>query len=448
MKNIFSKRITFVLLAAIALAFAACSKMNDYQEYAKQGEISYTGKIDSLRIYPGHDRVLISGLFISDPKVRSVRIYWNNRRDSIVVPVTRSNGVDTLKKILTGLSEGTQNFEVFTYDAMGNPSIIVRASANVYGERYMASLLNRPIAAVELGADGNTTVDWGDVDRTTGVLSSEIVYTKIDGSTARVNVPITSSKTVLPSYKYGTTFQYHTGYLPDTLSIDTFYTADATVNVKTNVTEQFIVNPGKMDPKSSIGQKFQPVSLSEGAVVPGNGSTWRKLAGWTSNAQANNWGPGFGTYGTWVERTAETVSNFGTLSLEAGKNTATPALNTMSNGKVYQTKLLPAGEYTFEARVGNVSGNTAVYLVASAGTEIPDVEVLTSRPAITSFTGQPTDAAYFPITVSAQGYNISINFTIQQATEVSFGFVANLKGSATTNQYLKISGVRMKSLAY
>lgn len=433
---------------AFAAGFASCTKMNDYQDYTKAGEISYTGKIDSLRIFPGHDRVLVRGLFISDPKVRSVRIFWNSRRDSINIPINRTAGVDTLNTILTGLEEGTQNFEVFTYDALGNPSIIVRSSANVYGARYMASLINRPIASVELGNDGNTTVDWGDVDRTTGVLSSEIVYTKSDGSSATVKVPVGIAQTILPNYKYGTTFKYHTGYLPDTLSIDTFYTADATVNVKTNVTENYIVNPGKMDPRSSGGQQFQPASLSEGAVVAGNTATWRKLAGWTSNAQANNWGTGFGTFGTWVERTAETVTKFGTLSLEAGKNTTTPALNVMTNGKIYQTKLLPAGEYTFEARVGNVSGGTAVYLVASAGAEIPDVEVLTSKPSLTSFTGQATDAAYFPITVSGQGYNISINFTIQQPTEVSFGFVANLKGTATTNQYLKISGVRMKSLAY
>jgi len=448
MKNIFNKHIPFIVLIGIVVGFASCTKMNDYQEYTKSGEISYTGKIDSLKIFPGHDRVLVKGLFISDPKVRSVRIFWNNRRDSVVIPVTRTNGVDTLKKILTGLSEGTQNFEVFTYDALGNPSIIVRSSANVYGERYVASLINRPIASVELGNDGNTTVDWGDVDKTTGVLSSEIVYTRTNGTTATVKVPVSSAQTILPSYKYGSTFKYHTGYLPDTLSIDTFYTADAIVNVKTNVTDNFIDNPGKMDPKSATGQKFLPVSLSEGAVVAGNASTWRKLAGWTSNAQANNWGTGFGTYGTWVERTAETVTNFGTMSLEAGKNTTTPALNVMTNGKIYQTKLLPAGEYTFEARVGNVSGSTAVYLVASAGAEIPNIEDLTSRQSITSFTGQPTDAAYFPITVSAQGYNISVNFTIHQPTQVSFGFVATLKGTTTVNQYLKISGVRMKSLAY
>ncbi|TCC99026.1 DUF4998 domain-containing protein [Pedobacter psychroterrae] len=448
MKNIFSKHISFIMLLGIAIGFASCTKMNDYQEYTKSGEISYTGKIDSLKIFPGHDRVLVKGLFISDPKVKSLRIYWNNRRDSVVIPVTRTNGVDTLKRILTGLSEGTQNFEVFTYDGLGNPSIIVRASANVYGERYTASLINRPIASVELGNDGNTTVDWGDVDKTTGVLSSEIVYTKTNGTTATVKVPVASAQTILPSYKYGSTFTYHTGYLPDTLSIDTFYTADAIINVKTNVTEDFIINPGKMDPKSATGQKFQPVSLSEGAVVAGNAATWRKLAGWISNAQANNWGTGFGTYGTWVERTAETIANFGTLSLEAGKNTTTPALNVMTNGKIYQTKLLPAGEYTFEARVGNAGANSAMYLVASAGSELPDIEVFTSKPSNSTFAGQPTDAAYFPITVAAQGYNVSVNFTIQQPTQVSFGFVATLKGTTTTNQFLKISGVRMKSLAY
>lgn len=449
MKNIFNNKTLWACCLLYIVALSACTKMDDFKKYVEGGEISYTGKVDSLKVRSGKNRVLVQGLFISDPKVRSCKILWNSRRDSIIVPVSRANDVDTLKQYITNLEEGSYNFDVITYDQKGNPSIPITVSGvKVYGDRYAASIINMPISDVTL-ENAVATVNWGGVDKTSGALYMDLSYTKENNVSTKLKISTSTVQTLLSSYKYRSTFSYRTVYLPDSLAIDTFYTELRTgVSARTDVTASFIDNPGKMDPKSTTGQKFQPVSLTQGAVVSGNAATWRKLAGWTSNDQANNWGTGFGTYGTWVERTAETVTNFGTMSLEAGKNTTTPALNTMTNGKIYQTKLLPAGEYSIEARVGNASPTSSMYFVANVGTEIPNIADLISRPSMVNFTGAATDATYLPITTSAQGYTISINFTIQQETRISFGFVATLLGNATTNQYLKISGVRMKSLAF
>lgn len=454
MERFFNKSIVPVLaVLCVIAALASCTRMDDYKDYVKDGEISYTGKIDSLKIYPGHNRVLITGLFISDPKVKSCRIYWNNRRDSVSVPVTRTTGVDTLRTILTGLEEGTQNFEFVTYDDLSNPSVVVRASANVYGDRYQASLINRPIADVELADNGNTTIRWGGLDKTLGRASVVINYTKTDmtGAVVKKLYSDTSSVTVLPDYKYGSKFTYTTEFLPDTTAIDTFYPNDkfAEVSARTNVTSLYITNSGTA-PGSGVGSAMVPVSLNEGVTI--NSTVWRRLAGWTSNAQANNWGSDFDTYGTWVARTAEGVANVGSMSMEAGKNFSTQKLNKIVNGKIYQTKLLPAGEYSLEGRVGNASAGS-IYFVVSAGNEIPNIEVLTSRSSTATFTGQANDACYMPVTTIGQGYTITLNFTLPQPTTVSFGIVATLSGTATgtaagTNQYIKMTYFRMKYLAY
>ncbi len=449
MEKLFNKSIALVTAVLCIIAgLESCTKMNDYKEYAKGGEISYTGKVDSLKIYPGHNRVLIKGLFISDPKVRSCRIYWHNRKDSIVVPVTRTTGVDTLREILTGLDEGTQNFEFVTFDALLNPSVIVRASANVYGDRYQASLINRPVADVELADNGTTTIQWGGLDKSLGTATVVLTYTKSDLTTAEVRKSSadTSQTTVLPNYKYGSNFTYTTEFLPDTTAIDTFFPVNkfTEVSARTNVTAQYITNPGTA-PGSGVGSFMTPVSLTEGVTI--NSATWRRLAGWTSNAQANNWGSDFDTYGTWVARTAEGVANVGSMSMEAGKNTVTTKLNKIENGKIYQTKLLPAGEYSLEARVGNASAGS-IYFVAGAGSEIPNIEVLRLKPSITAFAGRNDDACYMPITTIGQGYTIALNFTLPEPTTVSFGIVASLTGSTTANQYIKITYFKMKYLAY
>lgn len=448
MKNILNIR-TLLFLFAISMVITSCTKMDDYKKYVKDGEIVYTGRVDSLIIRSGRNRVLVQGLFIADRKITRCKIYWNSRQDSLIVPVTRKFAVDTLKQYVSNLFEGSYNFEVITYDSQMHPSIpVVKSGVKVYGDNYAASLINMPVSDVSLE---NTTasITWGGLDKTSGALYMDILYTNTSNANIRAKRLTNSITAQLLNYKYRTTFDYRTVYLPDSLAIDTFYTDYRRgINARTDVTASFIDNPGKMDPKSTTGQQFLPVSLTQGAVVAGNASTWRRLAGWTSNAQANNWGTGFDTYGTWVERTAETVVNFATMSLEAGKNGTTPTLNTMSNGKIYQSKLLPAGEYSLEARVGNASANSAIYFVAKAGSDIPDVSELIKQPSIINFTGLATDASYMQITTAAQGYTIAINFTLEKDTRISFGFVANLIGTGTANQYVKVSGVRMKSLAF
>jgi hypothetical protein len=448
MKNILNIRSVFFLLSIFIVGIASCTKMDDFKKYAEGGEISYTGRVDSLKIRSGRNRVLVQGLFISDRKVTLCKIYWNSRQDSMIVPVKRDLAVDTLREYISNLFEGNYNFEVITYDDKMNPSIpVIKSGIKVYGANYAASLVNMPLSDVSL--DGTTaTITWGGLDKTSGAVYMDIRYTNTAGEAARAKRLTNSATAEILNYKYRTTFDYRTIYLPDTMAIDTFYTVYRTgVNARTDVTASFIDNPGKMDPKSTTGTAFRPVSTMQGAVVSGNAATWRRLASWTSNAQANNWGIGYDTYGTWVERTAETVVNFPTMSLEAGKNPTTPTLNVMTNGKIYQTKLLPAGEYSLEARVGNASASTQIYFVASVGSEIPNIEALKLKPTMLNL-ALANDASYMQITTAAQGYNITINFTIENPTQVSFGFVGTLAGTGTTNQYLKISGVRMKSLAF
>src|SRR5690606_17809370 len=115
-----------------------------YKDFLKDGETSYTGKIDSLEVLSGRNRVNVKGLFISDPKISECRIYWNSGSDSISVPVTRTQNVDTLDVIIDNLPENIYSFEVRTFDALGNKSVAVSKIGTVYGNRYQTSLYNRP----------------------------------------------------------------------------------------------------------------------------------------------------------------------------------------------------------------------------------------------------------------------------------------------------------------
>ena len=91
----------------------ACTPMDDYKKFIGDGEISYTGRVDSVKIYSGEERVMVEGLLISDPKVCGCLIFWNNKMDSLDVPVERTEKVDTLRQIIN-LPENLYNFELYT----------------------------------------------------------------------------------------------------------------------------------------------------------------------------------------------------------------------------------------------------------------------------------------------------------------------------------------------
>lgn len=224
MKTYYNTRKWICLLALPIFLLASCAKMDEYKKFVESGEISYTGRIDSVIVYSGDGRVIIEGLFKSDPKVKSCRIYWNNKRDSVDVPVIKTGGIDTLRTVIT-LPENLYNFQIHTFDAEGNKSVPVYAVGQSYGDLYKESISNRLILSA-IGDDQNTVqIIWRNIDKTLGAIGTKIEYTDINNKKQKLYTSIDVSSSTLPNYKAGTKFSFQTLYIPDTLSVDTFQTA-------------------------------------------------------------------------------------------------------------------------------------------------------------------------------------------------------------------------------
>src|ERR1035437_2625874 len=145
----------YYLLALLVLIMSACSKMDDYKsKFMAGGSLTYPGIMDSVKFLSGRNRVMLTGLFTSDPKIVKYKVFWNSKQDSIEVPVHRSSGVDSVKLIIPNLPEGMMSFEVRTYDALNHMSIPIRTAANVYGDQYASGLTNRAVAKAELQTNG------------------------------------------------------------------------------------------------------------------------------------------------------------------------------------------------------------------------------------------------------------------------------------------------------
>lgn len=408
MKNNIKKINKQVLFAGLAILFcsilASCAKMDDYKKFTEGGEISYTGKLDSVRINSGKYRVVLNGLFLADPKVKKCVVYWNNKADSVVVPVTRTANVDTLKLAITNISEGVQNFIIYTYDDAGNRSIPVYRTGRVYGDRYQATLANRGVNSAFTNETGVSTIEWGGMDRVSGVFATEVIYTDNSNAEKTVRIPIDVSNYVIPNFKEKGTIKYRTLFLPDTLSIDTFYTA---------YTDMYIPKFSKVDVTSTYLKNVGPGIVASSM----SGTRWGILADWVTSASVKN---ASGTVGGFENKSG------GVISFEAGWG-----LPNVTDGKIYQTINLPEGNYRFEIVMTDFNTGGARYLAVAAGTTLPNVADITSASiAFSSFESR------------------MLNFTLEQDSQVSLGFAATLTGTSSTGMYAKIPSVKLYRINY
>lgn len=395
------RNIVPAIVAITMLALGACRKMDAFkEEYLGGGSITYAGKIDSVKAHPGDGRIMISGLLIADPKIAELRIYWNNRADSFVMPVTRTAGVDTVRAILNNMQEAVKTFTIITFDKYGNKSVEVNVAGRVYGDVYKSLLLNRTVKdAVMLGDSVN--IEWNVLDASTGGLGSQVEFTDNNNAIQKLFVARTDTKTALKNFKPGTKFTYRTTFLPDTLAIDTFYSGYQEVGVTAEVTKLYIKNAGPNFANSD-----------------GTNERWQIPADWVTTADVRNGDGGRGGLdnGSWLPSKA--------LSLEAWWG-----MPEIPNGKIYQTFTLPAGKYSFIATAGDCSDGGTKYITIAAGNELPDIANVPSQAIVYKTIAKNSDN--------------KLDFTLAVDTQVSIGLQGKLPAEGN---FMKVFKVQLYSL--
>lgn len=215
------------LLLALVAAWGACRKMDEnYKKYLVPGGLTYPQKALLPVAYAGRNRVELRWLRGSDQSVTRAEVFWNNYADSMAVDIPQ--GQDTISVVIDPLEEKTYTFDIRTYDAAGHASVPVEVLCASYGDNFQASLLPRLIRSATVSSDGATTVTWEAANLSGGALRTELAYTDASGKEDTLSLPAGDSVIVIPAIPPGSTFTYRTAYIPDTLAIDTFYTASET----------------------------------------------------------------------------------------------------------------------------------------------------------------------------------------------------------------------------
>lgn len=385
MKHINNSVKIIILLFLSIVGIYSCSDADEYLKYTEGGEVLYTGTLDSLKILPGKNRVKVEALIIGDPKISDIKIYWSNNKKSISIPVTRTQGVDTVSYIIEDLEENIYNFEIRTFDKDGNSSIPKYTSSEVFGERYQESLFNRPIVSNVL-IESNLIVNFADMDLSSGVFGLELDYTSDTDELKTAFVSIDSTSVSIPNYKNGSAYKYRSVFIPDELAIDTFHA------------EYTVVKP-------------IPTPVLKNATVPFIASEtdgrWGNLEDWITNDAAKNHN-GFGGWDEW---------NQNIFNLESGWGS--PAI---TNGKIYQVVSAQPATYMLKVKLMNTnhqeSDEGGAYLVVSKGDGIPDVEQLDSD----------TNVLAYKRILEASGTDYTIEFTLEETTDISIGELTTQHG--------------------
>ncbi len=272
------------LLLLLIIFVSACSDMNDMHDiYLKDGEKIYVGRIDSLKSFSGNERVLIQ-YWITDPRVKSLHLLWNQRRDSVVVQVPTHDPTDPIEVIIGDgngtIKEGDHSFFIYSYDSKGHRSIVYETLMSVYGERYQASLTNRPIRSIDLKEDNKLSVRWS------GSISSDEVGIQMSYSDKNNNLKNSfipsetlANPVIFDDIDVTKSISYKTMYVPKATAIDTFYTNMAEP-IKVRIAKNVVLN--KKATVSDMLNSSYPGSNAVDGIIS-------SASRWVSSATGEHW---------------------------------------------------------------------------------------------------------------------------------------------------------------
>jgi len=214
----------------LAAGIYGCSKMDaTYKEFLKDSDALYPGKVDSVQVFPGRERIKFNVLLSSDPKVKKLKVFWAGRQESVEFPVSPDELGHRKELMVAPIPEGDHTFYIITYDGNDNPSVSTEVFSAVYGTSYQSALLSRPVTSAITDGAGTLNIQLGAADISNGAHATEIIYTDTTGNTVTRRLEAAENNTVLDDYQTESIFKYRTLYLPASTAIDTFYTAYDTV---------------------------------------------------------------------------------------------------------------------------------------------------------------------------------------------------------------------------
>ena len=188
------------LFAAMAVAsFSSCESLDHTQkQWADENETIFVGKLDSLEVRSGMNRVEIVGqtTYIRTAKTCEV-VYDDKKLKFNMADIVGEDGL--ARMIVDNLEGGNYYFDVTTYDANGNKSLTTEVYGKVYGESDVLMQTPKRITEILPQPDGTIDLYWNDAEAT----YIEMEYEKEDGTIEKITIDGEEEYTSIESWKLG-----------------------------------------------------------------------------------------------------------------------------------------------------------------------------------------------------------------------------------------------------
>lgn len=175
------KKIAYILMGAATL-LAACSDMNSlHDKYLADGETIYLARFDSLKVYPGRERVKVI-YWLSDPKVKTTTAKWNMGKESGEYEVHITTPDTPGSFIIDGLAEGSYSFDFYNNNAEHDLSSIKYSITGLsYGDSYQNAIIN---TSPQKFTFNKKTGEYSFMVKTRyeNAVAYDLCYTKADGT--------------------------------------------------------------------------------------------------------------------------------------------------------------------------------------------------------------------------------------------------------------------------
>jgi hypothetical protein len=214
--------------------FASCENFMDiHQEYIEGGEIIYASKPLAIQFNAGFEQIQFLCLMENAINVKTIDVYYtnkDNKKDSLIIPVSLSTGYQIVDAMLTDMGEKSYTFTVRTTDINGNKSLNTSGVGTSYGEVFMMTLADRLVnVGTLIDGDNNIEVSWSLAPGY--LIGTEMVYKKNNGVDTTVFIPSTENVTSItdaaPVYIHPNTisaeFKYRSLYMYEPTAMDTVY---------------------------------------------------------------------------------------------------------------------------------------------------------------------------------------------------------------------------------
>lgn len=223
------KSILYTFIAILVSAMASCDGMDaTYAEFIKDGPIVYIGKADSLKAFPGKNRIKLAWQMQNDPRGVKAKIFWKDKTQSVELELDRSQKI--IEYTINELEEASYVFNVVIYDKHGNSSLAAEIAGEAYGDVYMGYLNPRSYTKKSGKAIyyNNDTKKWEmllNAIRDKTLVNTELVYIDKDGNEKTLSYTERGGYTfTLENYAEGGTVKYRSCFQPQEGAIDDFWT--------------------------------------------------------------------------------------------------------------------------------------------------------------------------------------------------------------------------------